>query len=138
MSVSDLLTVNALTGPGPGSKVTGCSERECYPDLQTGSECLFSKQTRLRTHAMWRRGEPGLMALFMKRLINRSPCFCKTLNTGLLGTESPQGTSIQAYGQRLSIMVGQDNRRAEDHQVEMSLTIDKASVKCTLCLPAVH
>lgn len=25
MSVSDLLTVNALTGPGPDSKVTGCS-----------------------------------------------------------------------------------------------------------------
>lgn len=37
MSVSDLLTVNAFTGPGPDSKVTGCSGRECYPDLQGGT-----------------------------------------------------------------------------------------------------
>lgn len=66
MSVSDLRTVNALTGPDPDSKVTGCSGRECYPDLQAGSGCLFSNQTRLRTHAMLRRGEPGLMTLFMK------------------------------------------------------------------------
>lgn len=66
MSVSDLLTVNAFTGLGPDSKVTGCSGRECYPDLQAGSGCLLPPWTKLRPNARLRRREPTLTALFMK------------------------------------------------------------------------
>lgn len=66
MIVSDLPTGNALTGPGPGSKVTGYSGREGYPDLQAGSGCLLSNQTKLRSNARLKRGEPALMAPYEK------------------------------------------------------------------------
>lgn len=69
MSVSDLLTGNVLPGPGPESKVTGCSGRECYPDLKAGSGGLLSHQIKLRTNAMLRRRKPALIALYEKTYI---------------------------------------------------------------------
>lgn len=65
---------------------------------------------------MLRRGEPGLMALFVKRLIYRSWCFCKPLNTELLGTEALGNKRPGIWED------AEDNGGAEDHQVEIEKT----------------